>query len=102
MNFFKYLAINSFVGVLLFVSMWTMSGMSQGAEVERPMPAGSPTAVLAKCVPTVEGQFPTGVVLQKIGGGTRLATNPVVVDKALHVALDGEKWNGVRVLNFCK
>lgn len=54
------------------------------------------------CEDTVEGQFPTGAIIYKIGGGYEFTTNPKVIGKALDEALGGKDWHGYEPRHFCR
>lgn len=109
MNFFFDVATIFFRKVTLFacfmVAVWFVSLNYGVTQAERPLPAGSPALVMQDCEKAPEGVFPTGVVLQEIGGkaGTKIVRNDKVVGKSLDKALNGkEVLSNYRVLAFCK
>lgn len=54
------------------------------------------------CKDTVEGEFPTGAIVRKIGGGFFYTDNPTKVGKALDAALGGKDWHGYEPRHFCR
>lgn len=105
MNFFKATARN-FGHLVLVLSCLLVAGLfgmasEKNIQADRPDAANSPALVMSECEATVTGVFPTGAVVQKIGGGTYMVRNPKRVDSLLVKALD-DKLVGIRVISFCK
>lgn len=79
--------------------------IDQRESFDKPEPQGTLTDVLTKfeCKDTVEGKFPTAVVLYNIKtGGHVVSKNPDRIGKALDEALGGKDWKGYTPKYFCK
>lgn len=105
MNFFKATARN-FGHIVLVLSCLLVAGLfglasEKNIQADRPDAANSPALVMSKCEVATNGVFPTGAVVQKIGGGTYMVRNQKRVDNILVKALD-DKLVGVRVISFCR
>lgn len=82
-----------------------MSYQQAGLSMEPVTPelaVGSPAYAMQECEKPAEGLYPTGVVVQKVGGGTTLIRKQSVVDLRLEQALNKTLPESVRVLSFCK
>lgn len=99
------MAIIKFTLVALTAFVVYMSYNEAAANVEPislPPVAGSPALVMQDCEAPQDGLFPTGVVVQKVGGGTSMVRNQSKVDLRLEQALNKTLPKSLRVLSFCK
>lgn len=87
------------------VLMGLMIGMqpSPTAPVEHNVP-GSLESVTdsVDCKDTIEGVFPTGVILRKVGGGHYFTANDTKIGKALDESVAGIEWSSHEVIRFCR
>lgn len=77
--------------------------MTQDKEsVYRPIPAGSPAAVLASCKAPTAGAYPGYVIIQRLNSGAVKSPNVKHIDKGINEVMGVKEWNNVRVIGFCR
>jgi hypothetical protein len=94
-------------GLLAVVVMYSgiMENHSRSGHWERPPATGTFERVMLDnvCKDTVEGQFPTAVVLYNLHtGGYEFSTKPAHIGKALDEEFAGKDWPGYTAKHFCK
>ena len=93
--------------MLVYMSYNATAAQVADVEAKRPMPKGAPAVVAKGCgaLSHEPGVFPTGVMLQEIGGKARtlIIRDDVVVGQALEKQINGKDYLPTyRVLQFCK
>lgn len=90
---------------LTIISVGVISNATASYEYQpdtRPVVPDSPAAVLADCLPVVDGTFPTAAVIRKADGTTVKVTAPAKVSKAFDTALGERTWAGVSAITLCR
>lgn len=90
------------VALLAIVAYGAMTQQNEG--VNRPTAVGSLVDVMEKnvCENTVKGEFPTGAIVRKVGGGHSFTTNPKMIGKGLDEEFANVEWAAFDVIHFCK
>lgn len=89
--------------LLVFFGAYVNANQTVEFGGDREVVEGSAIEVFSNtdCDTVPEGEFPTGAIVQHIGGGTEFTDKPVKVSKAFDFAL-GKSWVGVNGVTLCK
>lgn len=85
------------LGCILAIGIMTDEKVS----VYRPLPTGSPAAVMATCDTQETGYAPKAVIIQRPNEGAVIVKSQKAIDKAINEVVFDKDWNNVRVIAFC-